>query len=353
LAAPEDRAEAASAYELDVYAASTRRVFLVKAETVERALAKWGYDMLPPTCEKVAALGATLKAGGYLSASSYLSAYRGIIERAGFQLDGPLARSFKDSVRSCERGQGGPTRTLALRLESLDGLPAEEAPWSTGGPANPRNAIVCGSWFMTREIELSTARAALVQIVDRESSPRAVWHLPASKTDPQAFGVSRTHGCSCSGAPGPNCPAHELWDKLLFLRRRFPGRWTSEGPDWDLPLFPTPSGAVVEKEAMAATIRQAALRLGQPLSPRISRSGCRGTVCGLRGRRGSHVPALTPGRFSSWAGGAPTPSAFTFARLRWIVPQPGPRRRSVRCKPLRRPQPRLRCPLRCRRRKPS
>ena len=100
---------------------------------------------------------------------------------------------------------------------------------------------------MTREIELSTSRAALVQILDRNASPRATWHLPASKTDPQAFGVSRTHGCPCASTPGPNCPAHALWDQLLFLRRQFPGRWSAAGPDWDLPLFPTLDGRVVEK----------------------------------------------------------------------------------------------------------
>ena len=128
LAAPEDRAAAAAAFDVDIYAASTRRVLLAKLETVERALAKWGHEALPPTDEKVAALGATLKAGGYRSASSYLSAYRGMIERAGFQLDGPLVRSFKDAVRSCERGLGGPTRTLALRLETLGYLPGDAAP---------------------------------------------------------------------------------------------------------------------------------------------------------------------------------------------------------------------------------
>ena len=127
--------------------------------------------------------------------------------------------------------------------------------------------MVAGAWFMTGECELSTARAGLIKVLGRDtSSPTVKWHLPASKADPQAMGVTRTHGCSCKVTPSPLCPVHCLWDQLLHLRHTFPLRWNADGPHWDLPLFPTVAGEVVEKEAMAHTIREAARLLGLPLS---------------------------------------------------------------------------------------
>ena len=51
-------------------------------------------------------------------------------------------------------------------------------------------------------------------------------------------------------------------DHLRFLRFRFPSKWQSDGPIWDLPLFPTSSGAVVQKSCMADTVVEAARLLG-------------------------------------------------------------------------------------------
>ena len=69
-------------------------------------------------------------------------------------------------------------------------------PWAIGGPINPKCTVVCGSWWLTREIELSTARAALISFTGSGNDFSASWTLPASKTDPMAFGVTREHGCA-------------------------------------------------------------------------------------------------------------------------------------------------------------
>ena len=118
---------------------------------------------------------------------------------------------------------------------------------------------------MTREIELSTTRACLIELV-RGDRPQATWHLPASKTDVAALGVARTHGCSCAPGrpPRPSCPAHAIWDQILLLQRKFPERWHGGVADRDLPLFPTEAGEVVSKEAMTATLLRAATYLGVP-----------------------------------------------------------------------------------------
>ena len=91
------------------------------------------------------------------------------------------------------------------------------------------------------------------------------WSLPASKTDVEARGSARSHGCNCAGDPSASCPFHAMERQLARLRRLFPGRWSAEGPDPDLPLFPTAEGEVVTKERMTATIVDAARRLQVPL----------------------------------------------------------------------------------------
>jgi hypothetical protein len=259
--------EALHFFHSEVFAPTTLRVMEQKMKTINAALAMCGHLPLPPTTEKIVSLGATLKAGGYRSAESYLTLYKGHAERAGYQFPGPLQRAIRDATRSCVRGLGGPVKARPLPFERLAELPVGEDPWITGGPVGPGNAVVAGSWFLTREIELSTTRAALVELRGIESSdPTATWHLPASKADAEAVGCSRTHGCTCAGVPARGCPVHALWDQLVLLTRRFPARWSEAGGfDWDLPLFPDVTGRPVSKEAMAETIRHAALLLQVPL----------------------------------------------------------------------------------------
>ena len=234
---------------------------------MQSILGMWDLPPLPPTQKHVLALGATLKKGGYRSTEQYLSIYKVWAERQGFEFDAPTLRALADAKRSATRGIGGGVKTMGLPLQQLGELPGSRSPWTPAGPVSPRNVMVAGAWFMTRELELSCARAAMVTIDESSGSPVARWHLPASKTDAKAEGVARSHGCSCGrGPPRPGCPAHALWDQLLYLKRAFPERWVGDEPDWSLPLFPTSSGAVCSKVAMADTIMKAAELLRTPLS---------------------------------------------------------------------------------------
>ena len=131
----------------------------------------------------------------------------------------------------------------------------------------PAAAVIAGSWFMTREVELSTTRAALVTLLNDDSAEASVqWRLPASKSDQQALGVARTHGCACGGAVNTGCPFHAIKSQLLRLRRLFPLRWSGTAFDVDLSLFPDVEGQAVTKEAMTATLIEAAKRLNVPIS---------------------------------------------------------------------------------------
>ena len=132
----------------------------------------------------------------------------------------------------------------------------------------PRNAMVAGSWFLTREVELSNARALALEFSSRSDGTQFVrWHLPATKTDTQAMGIARTHRCICALGPrSPRCPVHALKDQWLHLQRRFPARWLDGRPDPQLPLFPTVDAGICTKEDMRATIERAATELGIPLA---------------------------------------------------------------------------------------
>ena len=116
LASLSDRASAVDALLSDTYAKSSRGVHSALWRTISTALSKWGHSPLPPTPEKVMALGAALKAGGYSSAENYLSHYKVQCERAGSPFSQTLLRVHTDTLRSCKRGVGGPVKALALPL---------------------------------------------------------------------------------------------------------------------------------------------------------------------------------------------------------------------------------------------
>ena len=248
----------------DIYAASSRDRQASLWKTIVAAQAKWGLLPYPPTKEKLCALAAALKAGSYASAKQYLYHYRMQCVRLTYPFSATLDRYLADLVRSCERGVGAPVKALPLplmRLHELD--PLLDAPWVPGGPVGPACAMIAGAWFLTREVELSTTRAALVSLERGSDGSEAVrWFLPASKTDTEARGVSRAHGCAC-GLAGrvSSCPYHAIEEQLLRLRRLFPERWDGNTPLRDLPLFPDVNGEVVSKDAMTATIVEAAKML--------------------------------------------------------------------------------------------
>ena len=265
LATVAEREGAMKALEDDVHAASSRKAVDMKMRTISAALARWAIPLYPPTILSIKALGATLKKGGYRSAESYLLLYKGACERRGFPYTADLVRTHRDCVRSCVRGLGGATKALALPFDKFGELDLEsDEPWTSGGPIGPSCALVAGAWFLMREVELSTTRAALVKLVgEKEENFAVTWSLPASKTDAQALGAMRTHGCACSSTSSAGCAYHAVKAQLSRLRRYFPSRFSEAGVvDVDLPLFPDMDGNAVSKEAMSSTIVAGAKKLG-------------------------------------------------------------------------------------------
>ena len=202
--------------------------------------------------------------GGYRSAASYLWLYKVEAQRRGYTWTDGLQRCLKDGIRSCERGMGPPTVAQPLPLRSLYLLPGGAEPWVRGGPANPRNAILVGAWWLMREMELATVRAAHVAFSGAWDSTGCGVRLtlPASKNDQAAFGTSRAHRCRCREEVAVDCPVHAVLNQWFWLRTTFPERFTMGKPALDLPLFPTLGGMVVAKPAFVSTIIHAGRLLG-------------------------------------------------------------------------------------------
>ena len=102
---------------------------------------------------------------------------------------------------------------------------------------------------MMRELELSTVRAAHVEILGDWRSRGVVVRLtlPASKNDSASFGVSRAHRCYCLERTNPMCPAHAVIDQLLLLSRLLPAKFDQGVPALDLPLFPGEGGLLWQR----------------------------------------------------------------------------------------------------------
>ena len=276
------RERALEEFTRDLYAASGAGTRASRIRTISRLLAMWSDAPLPLSsdadkaggrqdpwwasaldCQLVQRLGASLKAGGYRSAGQYLSIARQVSEAAQGYLPAAVHQALKGAERSCNRGLGPAKVCQALPLERFPELPGGATPWTVGGPISPRCFLTLGSWFLTREIELSTARAVHVSV----EGGSVTWLLPADKTDPGALGKERTLGCSCASANPALCPTHCFLNHLQTLKAWFPQHVDQEGRfSESLPLFPDSGGEPVTKQAAVATIERAATLLGLPLA---------------------------------------------------------------------------------------
>jgi len=122
---------------------------------------------------------------------------------------------------------------------------------------------------MTRSIEMTAARVKHMEI--NVKLLRVHWALPASKTDVQALGVSRSHCCLCSSHPHliMICPFHTAVAYLKILKNAF---GANENFD-DFPLFPNGNGGPLTHSASVRLIRAAAAASGDSLAFQPGRFG--------------------------------------------------------------------------------
>lgn len=129
---------------------------------------------------KLVRVASLFKAGGHRSFKNYLSRAKDQRLALGYEWTETLHRVSQRCTCSVLRGLAGKSRSEAFNfLEVHKALTTTPGTLARAGPVSPRPMIVCATYFMLRELEVSALDIADVVLSDNSVSPR----LPVSKTD--------------------------------------------------------------------------------------------------------------------------------------------------------------------------
>ena len=161
--------------------------------------------------EKVSCL---FKKGAYKSYKNYLSRIKEIHCEAGYAWTPQLHATARRCTRSVLRGLGGPARSESFNLmDVVEFLKHNYVESSAEGPESPLAAVMVGTYFLLRELELSA-----IDMEDVSFTPNTVTlNLPVSKVDWQAKGCRRTWACICD--LGYHCPVRILQEHDARVRQ--------------------------------------------------------------------------------------------------------------------------------------
>jgi hypothetical protein len=242
------------------YAATSKAARAAKLVLWDRLVARANLQQGAFTAEHMLTVVSCLRAAKFRSAISYLDvAKQRFVESGGVWTDElNLVRSRL--IRACKRGLGPPSRAAPFPLWACLNQVVEEEPLTAKGPLRSLAVCIISCWWLLREIEAAAVNCADV----KDTAPAAVSiFLSASKSDPDAKGVSRELVCACGQCPGAKpmvdhslCPVCVIRSHKSFVTSKFQHL---DNP----PLFPTATGHTPTKAAMVQTIAAAAARLGE------------------------------------------------------------------------------------------
>ena len=245
--------EAMADFRRDIYAATSRRPRDALLMTWSKFHRKWYGDQsdpVPLTEESLERVACLFKIGGYKSFKNYLSRIKEHHVDSGFIWTQSLQNMARRCTRSVLRGLGGPTRSESFDLEAVVNhllVMENNIEVMNDGPQSPLAAIVVGTFFMLRELELSAIDVG--DVVFTENT--VTLSLPVSKVDWQAKGCRRTWNCICG--QGYICPVHIL--KEFHVRER-----DHEHPNE--PWIVSNTGGRCSKAGIESAIRNATLASG-------------------------------------------------------------------------------------------
>ena len=233
--------EAKRQYEDDKYVASARaardslaRTWLeyhAKAHQLDPGVV--GVYAFPMTVQSLKSIACLMKLDGYRSFGNYSSWAKGHHIELGHDWTQQLAHELTQAGRSLSRGLGPSRQSAAFDLERL-ALSPGVASLKLGSPIFPKQAILLGSLWVLREIELAWAKWGDIRI---DSVSKVVhWTLTASKTDPAAKSCTRKWGCLCTEFGSHLCPYHVMYEYRDCLARRF--KLIADAPHRQLPRLP-------------------------------------------------------------------------------------------------------------------
>ena len=216
--------EAMDSLRKDFFAASSRKPRDALLQTWCRFHKQWfGNDeIVPLTKESIEKVSCLFKLGGYKSYKNYLSRAKELHCEHGHAWTQSLQNIARRCTRSVLRGLGGPSRSEAFDLCTVvEFLKHNVIDCSCDSPESPLAAVVVGTYFLLRELELSA-----IDMEDVSFTHNSITlSLPVSKVDWQAKGCRRTWSCVCE--LGHHCPVHILqeYDARLRSEGRNTGPW--------------------------------------------------------------------------------------------------------------------------------
>ena len=259
-----------------------------------RKLAPW-----PLSPDKVKLAAALLKRGGYRSAPAYLYAMKRANTLRGHAWSGRLQLEMADAVRATTRGLGPPAQAAAFDILAVAQLVGKKfvGDQGVGIPRQPIDVVLVASWWLLRELELSTALTSQLVFVGvcGESSTRASveFHLPISKTDPRALGKRRSLACTC---PFDACPVAAA--RRLVRSSRYEAGFQGSTDDKETLLVQDHLGRACTKQGVAACFRSVARAAGHPCPDSIS--GHSGRITGAQMLSRAGIPAKRVALFGRW-----------------------------------------------------
>ena len=279
-----DLSAALAAYDKDKYSAKaadsrrsvegTWRTYHEKAHKLDPTTV--GRDVFPVTLGSLKAIAALMKLDEYRSFSNYASWAKGAHIELGYEWTQQLALELTQAGRSLGRGLGPARQSAAFCLDKLANAQAH-AVRVPGGPSHPRHAILLGSLWVLREIEIAWSKWEDITI--REDGKVVLWTLTASKTDPAAKSCTRKWGCLCAELGQHICPYHVMIDYKARYLEHF---GTIRGPD---PLFPDLDGNVAQKAAVVQSLEQLMAEIGEDILDKAGRRRFGGHSCRVSGSR--------------------------------------------------------------------
>ena len=171
----------------------------------------------PLTVPEIQYVAALLKNSKYRSAGQYLSAFKRQHIKLGHVWDDAINLELTDAMRNCKRGLGPFKQTGCFDKDSLFAWGQRKSrdrfwPQVKARPCLPREATEVACHWSLREIEISSARVGAASFQHGPGCGIASFHLLVSRSDVQALGKVRLHGCACPAA----CPVLALRKLVEF-----------------------------------------------------------------------------------------------------------------------------------------
>ena len=252
------------------------------------AAAAGGTPVFPLTPDNIVLVAALFKAGDYRSYANYLSDMKGYHLDHGHAWTENLIHVGRWTTRSVLRGIGPARQSQPIPLPLVMSLQSQLDPLVANGPTHPRETYLLAACFLLREVEVSATRVEHVIVNIAEDT--ITWTLSASKTDPKAFGVTRTLGCMCGHSLLP-CPLHLALLVIQSTKKYAADCGLTHAECEALPLFHDGTGCAPSKAAMVVTFELLASQCGLAL---CSSEGAR--------RFGGHTPRVAGAQALATAG---------------------------------------------------